>query len=62
MKVLCAANFLTGMCYLPCAPGRSLRRLQELFQLIMRELFDADFGMFIMDPVSRTYYFQASPK
>ena len=30
--------------------------MQELFQLLMRELFDADFGMFTLDPVSRTYY------
>lgn len=33
---------------------------QELFQLLMRELFDADFGMFTLDPLSRTYYFRAS--
>ena len=33
--------------------------VQELFHLLMRELFDADFGMFSMDPVSRTYYFRA---
>ena len=53
-------NGLMDMRCLPCAPGRSLRCLQELFQLLMRELFDADFGMFTMDPVSRTYYFRAS--
>ncbi len=34
--------------------------MQELFHLLMRELFDADFGMFSMDPASRTYYFRAS--
>ncbi len=37
-----------------------LCHVQELFQLLMRELFDADFGMFTMDSVSRTYYFRAS--
>ena len=44
----------------PLYTDRPLLTLQELFQLLMRELFDTDFGMFTMDPVSRTYYFRAS--
>lgn len=35
-------------------------RVQEFFQLLMRELFDANFGMFRMDPERRTYWFRAS--
>lgn len=34
--------------------------LQEFFQLLMRELFDENFGMFRLDPSSRTYWFRAS--
>lgn len=34
--------------------------MQEFFQLLMRELFDANFGMFRMDPDLRTFWFRAS--
>ena len=43
-------------CTVGCRHGKSLAAVQELFQLLMRELFDADFGIFTMDTVSRTYY------
>ncbi|BDA45778.1 probable E3 ubiquitin-protein ligase HECTD2 [Coccomyxa sp. Obi] len=33
---------------------------KEFFQLLMRELFDANFGMFRMDPDLRTFWFRAS--
>ncbi|KAK9903911.1 hypothetical protein WJX75_000261 [Coccomyxa subellipsoidea] len=33
---------------------------KEFFQLLMRELFDANFGMFRMDPELRTFWFRAS--
>ncbi len=34
--------------------------VQEFFQLLMRELFDTNFGMFRMDPELRTFWFRAS--
>lgn len=38
---------------LPCA-------LQEFFQLLMRDMFDTDYGMFKLDEETRMYWFRAS--
>lgn len=34
--------------------------LQEFFQLLMRDMFDADYGMFKLDEETRMYWFRAS--
>ena len=36
------------------------RHLQEFFQLIFRDLFDAGYGMFVLDNDTRTYWLRAS--
>ncbi len=33
---------------------------QEFFQLIFRDLFDAGYGMFVLDSDTRTYWLRAS--
>ena len=34
--------------------------MQEFFQLLMRELFDPNFGMFTLEEGTRTYWFRPS--
>ena len=34
--------------------------MQELFQLLMRFLFNTSYGMFILDEDTRLYWFRAS--
>ena len=34
--------------------------MQEFFQLLMRDLFDTDYGMFKLDEETRMYWFRAS--
>lgn len=34
--------------------------LQEFFQLLMRDMFDTDYGMFKLDEETRMYWFRAS--
>ena len=35
-------------------------RAQEFFQLLMRELFEPQYGMFALEPNTRTHYFRPS--
>lgn len=41
-------------------PTMAAAAAQEFFQLLMRELFDPQYGMFVLEDNTRTYYFRAS--
>ena len=43
-----------------CVEQGCLFGLQEFFQLLMRDMFDVDYGMFKLDEETRMYWFRAS--
>ena len=53
-----SASILVAICLL-CHTQR-LPLLQEFFQLLMRDMFDTDYGMFKLDEETRMYWFRAS--